>query len=132
VSVTPKRARRDAAIVTIAELLVHSCPGETEGELDRLLGRRRPLDALALHGLPRTRAWAISDSVPQPPPTAINASPDATTARLRACPTPVTTTWSTHSFAAARDSPGSTPIVVPPADSLGRSSFAAPLPITAT
>ena len=33
----------------------------------------------------------------------------------RACPTPVTTTWSIHSFAARRVSPGRTPIVVPPA-----------------
>ena len=64
---------------------------------------------------PSVSASPISASVPYRPPTAITASPDATTARLRACPIPVTTTWSTHSFASARVSPGTIPIVVPPA-----------------
>ena len=43
------------------------------------------------------------------------ASPDAATIAFRACPRPVTTTWSIHSFASARLVPGRIPIVVPPA-----------------
>jgi len=39
--------------------------------------------------LPIFSARAISDSVPQAPPIAITASPEATTARLRAAPVPV-------------------------------------------
>src|SRR5262249_6217056 len=53
--------------------------------------------------------------VPQLPPTAITASPEAATARFRAWPIPVTTTWSIHSLASSRRSPGRIPIVVPPA-----------------
>ena len=60
-------------------------------------------------------AKATSDNVPHCPPTAITASPDATTAKLRMCPRPVATAWSTHSFASARSRPGRMPIVVPPA-----------------
>ena len=43
-------------------------------------------------GRPSRIANAISASVPQLPPTAITASPDAATARFRAWPMPVTTT----------------------------------------
>ena len=75
---------------------------------ERPPARRRPR--------PSSLANAISASVPQLPPTAITASPEAATARLRACPIPVTTTWSAHSFAASRSSPGRIAIVVPPAD----------------
>ena len=42
-------------------------------------------------GRPSFRANATSDAVPHSPPTAITASPLATTARLRACPIPVAT-----------------------------------------
>jgi hypothetical protein len=45
----------------------------------------------ATTGRPSLRAKAISDSVPHSPPIAITASPEATTARLRACPIPVAT-----------------------------------------
>src|SRR5205085_11493861 len=75
-------------------------------------------------GRPSVRANPISASVPQRPPTAITASPLATTARLRAWPIPVTTTWSIHSFAPARVSPGRIPIVVPPADFAPRAAAA--------
>ena len=64
---------------------------------------------------PSIDAYAISASVPQLPPTAITASPLAATARFRACPTPVTISWSSHSLPACRSIPGRTPIVVPPA-----------------
>src|SRR5205809_800386 len=67
-------------------------------------------------GRPSTWAKPISASVPHLPPTAITASPEATTARFRACPTPVTTAWSIHWFASARVWPGRMRIVVPPAD----------------
>ena len=64
----------------------------------------------------RQRAPAAAD--------AITASPDATTARLRAWPIRVTTTWSSHSFASARGSPGRMPIVVPPASLAPRAAAA--------
>ncbi len=66
-------------------------------------------------GRPSRIANPISARVPQLPPTAITASPEPATARLRACPMPVTTAWSIHSFASARLLPGRMPIVVPPA-----------------
>ena len=66
-------------------------------------------------GRPSRFAKAISVSVPQLPPTAITASPDAATAKFRICPSPVATAWSTHSFASLRLVPGRMPIVVPPA-----------------
>src|SRR5207249_1017186 len=47
-----------------------------------------------------------------------------TTARFRAWPMPVTTTWSIHSFASVRSSPGRIPIVVPPADFAPRATAA--------
>ena len=56
--------------------------------------RRRALGApaSATTGRPSTLANAISAVVPQAPPTAITACPDAATARLRPWPMPVTTT----------------------------------------
>ena len=41
---------------------------------------------------PNIRARPISESVPHSPPTAITASPEATTARFRAWPIPLATT----------------------------------------
>ena len=52
-------------------------------------------------GRPSSIANPISASVPQLPPTAITASPDAATARFRACPMPGDDAWSIHSFASA-------------------------------
>src|SRR4029079_13083264 len=49
------------------------------------------------------------------PPIAITTSPDAATARFRAWPIPVTTTWSAQGFAALRFSPGRIASVTPPA-----------------
>ncbi len=69
----------------------------------------------ATTGRPRLRAWATSLSVPHSPPTAIAASPEATTARLRACPVPVATTWVQWGLASPRSVPGRIPITVPPA-----------------
>ena len=59
-------------------------------------GRFRPVDPFQLPGpapgsttgRPSRIAKAISASVPQLPPTAITASPEPATARLRACPSP--------------------------------------------
>ena len=89
---------------------------ERQRPLDGLGRRRRALDAFhlptRLEDHDRTAQGArepISASVPQRPPTAMTASPDATTARLRPCPIPVTTTWSIHSFARARVSSGEDP-----------------------
>ncbi len=53
--------------------------------------------------------------MPHSPPIAITASPEATTARLRAWPTPVATAWVTYSFASAGSSEGRIPITSPPA-----------------
>src|SRR5690606_25337689 len=47
----------------------------------------------AMTGGPRLRAWAIAGSDPHPPPIAITAPPEAATARFRALPIPVATTW---------------------------------------
>src|SRR5512132_156650 len=70
------------------------------------------------------RANPISVSVPYEPPTAITASPDAATMALRACPSPVTTTWSIHSLASPRFDPGRIPIVVPPPNFAPRAAAA--------
>lgn len=60
----------------------------------------------AITGRPKARAWAISESVPHSPPTAITASAEATTARFRALPVAAATTcvqWGWHRR--ARDRP---------------------------
>src|SRR5439155_3027084 len=66
-------------------------------------------------GRPSFSASAISESVPKPPPTATTASDARTTSPLRSSPIPVGTATVTHAFAAERSSPGSSPIVSPPA-----------------
>ena len=66
----------------------------------------------AMHGSgrrPIVRARPISESVPHSPPTAITASPEATTARLRAWPMPVATTWVQNRFASLELVPGDDP-----------------------
>ena len=98
------RGRRSASSTASAALAATSTPSTAGAPSSATTGR------------PSRRANAISASVPQLPPTAITASPDAATARFRACPIPVTTTWSAHGFAPSRRSPGRIAIVVPPAD----------------
>ena len=66
-------------------------------------------------GRPIRSANAISESVPKPPPTATSASTARTMSALRSSPMPVAMAIETQGFAAERSSPGSSPMVVPPA-----------------
>src|ERR1700759_1522085 len=60
-------------------------------------------------------ARAISDSVPDAPPTAMTASAAPTTRALRTSPRPVGSAICTHSLASRRSVPGRIPITVAPA-----------------
>jgi nucleoside-triphosphatase THEP1 len=67
-------------------------------------------------GRPSLRAKAISERVPNSPPTAMTADAVRTMMTLRASPIPVTMGISTCGLASAALKPGSMPIVSPPAD----------------
>ncbi len=74
----------------------------------------------ATTGRPSERAKPISESVPHSPPIAITASPEETTARLRAWPMPVATTWVQYGFASLTELPGTMPIATPSASAAPR------------
>ena len=127
----PERAARQGAArstLRCSRMLVHQRRARRTPPPGRERGSRRPLQSLgepSAHGLRRgrrshdpspstrgpgstttTRPTELASqgdlgSVPHSPPTAITASPLATTARLRAWPIPVATACSIHSFASA-------------------------------
>src|SRR5581483_5804944 len=121
-SPSSRRARSTASAGSLARSTPAS-PGPPGGGASSQL-------AMATTLLPSRRACAISDSVPQPPPTAITALADATTARLRAWPRPVATTCEQCSLASPGSAPGRIPITVPPAPAAPRAaaSIAPPSP----
>ena len=108
------RRRPDVPHASARARLIASSTASS-GVVARLDAFHRKPGSRITTGRPSRIAKAISVSVPQLPPTAITASPDAATAKFRMCPSPVATAWSIHSFASERLVPGRMPIVVPPA-----------------